>query len=129
VYANGEMRDLGPGCALAVNNVGVVAGRSGTGTLVIWKDSTSTSLGVSGDVGGIDASGVVVGSYREGSTTIAFRYADGVLQALAPPNSAASGINSRGQVAGTSDGRAFLYADARGAISARSAARAAARKG
>jgi probable HAF family extracellular repeat protein len=34
-----------------------------------------------------------------------------VLQALAPPNSAASGINSRGQVAGTSDGRAFLYAD------------------
>jgi probable HAF family extracellular repeat protein len=25
VYANGEMRDLGPGCALAVNNVGVVA--------------------------------------------------------------------------------------------------------
>ena len=109
VFASGEMRDLGPGCALAVNNTGIAAGRSGTGALVIWKDSTSTSLGVSGDVGGIDADGVVVGAYREGTTTIAFRYADGVLQPIAPPNSAASGINSRGQVSGPLDGRAFLY--------------------
>jgi probable HAF family extracellular repeat protein len=110
------MRDLdagsnGPGssCALAVNDSGTVAGRSTAGMLAIWNGSSVTSLNVAGDVGGIDSRGVVVGSYRDGASTIAFRYADGALKAIAGPNSVATGINSRGQVAGTVDGRAFIY--------------------
>ena len=109
LYAGGELRDLGAGCGLAVNNAGTVAGRSTDGTLVLWKESAVTSLGVRGDVSDIDEGGVIVGTYRDGDATLAFRYADGTLAAIAPPNSTASGINSRGQISGTVDGRAFLY--------------------
>jgi probable HAF family extracellular repeat protein len=114
IYANGEMHDLGePGsgqsCALAVNNDGVVAGRSDTGEIVIWRASGVTRLGVKGDVGGIDGSGVVVGSIRDGFTTTAFRYENGVVTTLAGANSTAAGVNARGQVVGTANGHAVLY--------------------
>lgn len=117
VYANGVMRDLGdpgsgPSCALAVNNDGVVAGRSETGEIVIWRTTGVTRLGVLGDVGGIDGSGTVVGSMRDGARTIAFKYQGGVITQLlqsASESSSATGINARGQITGTANGRAVLY--------------------
>src|SRR5436190_1637684 len=109
IYSSGEMHDLGePGsgqsCALGVNNEGVVAGRSDTGEIVIWRASGVTHLGVKGDVGGIDAFGVVVGSIREGAQTIAFRYQNGAVTPLAGANSSATAINARGQIVGTANG-------------------------
>jgi len=114
IYASGEMHDLGePGspqsCALAVNNNGVVAGRSDTGEIVIWRASGVTHLGVKGDVGGIDGSGIVVGSMRDGATTTAFRYENGAVMSLGSSNSTATGINARGQIVGTANGHAVLY--------------------
>jgi probable HAF family extracellular repeat protein len=37
IYQAGTMRDLGGGCALAVNDSGVAAGRSAAGDLVVWS--------------------------------------------------------------------------------------------
>lgn len=122
VYRDGAMQDLGTAtggatgnsCALAVNDAGVVAGRSGSGEVVIWKDGAVTHLGIQGDVGGINAAGTVVGSYAQGGTTHAYMYRDGALADLSDPAapgaaSAAKAINVRGQIAGTSNGRAFVY--------------------
>jgi probable HAF family extracellular repeat protein len=125
IYAGGALRDLEAGsnaasassCALAVNNEGVVAGRSSTGELAIWSGSSVTRLGVEGDVGGIDDRGVVVGSYRRGASSLAFMFENGVLVSLGTlggdPNagSSASRINARHQIVGSSNGRAFLYED------------------
>src|SRR5436190_8328162 len=81
IYSSGAMRDLGAGsdapgssCALAVNGVGVAAGRSSGGTLVIWNGAAVIPLGISGDGGGSDSQGVVVGSWRGGPGPRAFRY-------------------------------------------------------
>jgi probable HAF family extracellular repeat protein len=119
VYRDGAMQDLGTAtdpasgnsCALAVNESGVVAGRSGTGEIVLWGPSGITHLGVQGNVGGIDDAGTVVGAYGQGSATHAFVYRDGKLTDIggAAGSSAATAINVRGQVAGTADGHAFLY--------------------
>jgi probable HAF family extracellular repeat protein len=118
VYSNGEMRDLGdpgsgPSCALAVNNSGVVAGRSGTGEIVIWRSTGVTHLGVQGDVRAIDGAGVVVGALREGTRTVAFKYEAGPVTPLVSlagdASSIANGINARGQVVGTANGRAVVY--------------------
>jgi probable HAF family extracellular repeat protein len=98
-------------CALAVNDLGVAAGRSSTGEIVIWNRAAVTPLGIQGDVGGIDAANVVVGSYRDGASTVAFRYENGIVTPIAGPTSAASAINAKGQVVGTLNGRAFLYQD------------------
>ena len=122
IWRDGAMQDLGTAsdpaagnsCALAVNNGGIVAGRSGSGEVVTWNGASVTHLGIRGDVGGINDAGTVVGSYAQNGTTHAFMYRDGVITDLsdpAAPNaaSAAKAINARGQVAGTSSGRAFLY--------------------
>lgn len=119
VYSEGALRDLGPGseipagtsCALAVNDAGVVAGRSTTGEVVIWNGAALTRLGVQGSVGGIDGQGVVVGSYRDGTASHAFMFANGTLTTLgdAKAESAATGINAHAQIVGRSNGRAFLY--------------------
>ena len=122
IWRGGTMQDLGTAsdasagdsCALAVNDAGVVAGRSGTGEVVIWKDGAVTHLGVQGDVGGINDAGPVVGSCAQNGTTHAFMYRDGALVDLSDPAapgaaSAATAINARGQVAGTSASHAFLY--------------------
>jgi probable HAF family extracellular repeat protein len=101
------MRDLGPGCALAVNDAGLVAGRIETGELATWQDSAITRLGVKGNVGGINAAGVVVGSLADGTTTRAFVYANGAMTTL--PGEKAAAINSHGAIAGTANGHAFLY--------------------
>jgi len=122
VYRDGTMRDLGTAtdppsgasCALAVNDAGVVAGRSGSGEVVVWNATSVAHLGIQGDVGGINDAQTVVGSYAQGGTTHAFMYRGGALVDLSDPAapgaaSAAKAINARGQVAGTSNGHAFLY--------------------
>jgi probable HAF family extracellular repeat protein len=124
VYRNEVMQDLGTGtdspdgnsCALAVNNGGTVAGRSATGELVVWKDGSVTRLGVTGNVGDINGAGVVVGSYVTAGGNRAFMYRDGVLTNLGTlddsdpyATSAATAINGRNQIVGTSNGHAFLY--------------------
>lgn len=123
-WSAGTMVDLGtasdaPGssCALAVNSQGTVAGRASSGELVIWNGSAVTRLGVHGDIGDIDDRGVVVGSYRDGAASVAFRYANGALSPLGalgdnggfPADGFASGINARGQIVGRSNGLAFIH--------------------
>ncbi len=103
----GAMRDLGPGCALAVNDAGLAAGRGATGELVTWQDSTVTPLGVKGTVGAVNDAGIVVGSSTQGAGTRAFKYFNGRLTVLAGETAAA--INSRGIIAGTANGHAVLY--------------------
>ena len=119
IYENGSMRDLEPAsgsansCALAVNTNGAAAGRSSTGELVVWSSGSVTRLGVQGDVGGINGAGVVVGTYKSGEANRAFVYRNGVFADLGELGSgafsSAAAINERGQIAGTSNGRAFLH--------------------
>jgi probable HAF family extracellular repeat protein len=125
-YRNGVMHDLGTGagaatgnsCALAVNDRDVIAGRSATRELVVWKGSSLVRLGVQGDIGGINDAGTVAGTYVEGSANRAFLFRDGALIPLgtlggdgsdANASSSAAAINQRNQVVGSSNGRAFLY--------------------
>lgn len=119
-YENGALRDLGAGCALAVNNRGAVAGRSGEGDLQVWRDGAVVTLGMKGDIGGINDAGVVAGTRTAGTSSRAFVYRDGAVTDLgtlddsAPDaRSEATSINASGQVAGSSNGRAFLYQDGR----------------
>lgn len=114
VHEGESMRDLGAGCGLAVDNRGAVAGRDGSANLVIWANGGVTSLGIKGSVGGMNGSGVVVGARSTGDSTRAFIYRDGVVADLGEPTvrSEANAINDRGQVVGSLDGRAFLYAGA-----------------
>jgi probable HAF family extracellular repeat protein len=123
IYESGAMRDLdaasesgGNSCALAVNDAGVAAGRSGAGELVVWSDSGVTRLGVQGNVGDINDAGAVVGSYGEAGRTRAFLFRDGTLTDLgalgndAGAQSAATAINARDEIVGVSNGHAFVYA-------------------
>jgi probable HAF family extracellular repeat protein len=120
-WKNGVMRDLGlaadaaegSSCALAVNDRGVIAGRSATGEVVIWNGATIEHTGVQGDVGGINLNGVLAGTYNDGTTGRAFIYRAGQVTTLTPAGAhgAANAINSRNQVVGISDGRAFVWQD------------------
>lgn len=111
IHRDGAMRDLGPGCALAVNDRGQAAGRDGEGELVLWQGDAVKRLGLRGNVGGINDAGVVVGAREAGGIERAFIYREGVVTDLGEPNawSAATAINARGQVVGTHNGRAFLH--------------------
>jgi probable HAF family extracellular repeat protein len=113
LYQAGSMRDLGAGCGLAVDNNGAVAGRDGSGGLVVWASGGVTSLGIRGNVGGMNDSGVVVGARATGTSTRAFIYRDGVVADLGEPTvrSEANAINARGEIVGSMDGHAFLYRD------------------
>ena len=122
-YQSGVMRDLGTGsdstsgnsCAYAANDTGTIAGRASTGELVEWTTGGVAHLGVQGSVGGINADGVVVGSYNDAGFTRAFSYRDGVVKDLgnlgtnASTASSANAINAQGQIVGNSNGHAFLY--------------------
>ena len=120
IYDGATLRDLGPGsaqasgnsCALAVNNAGLVAGRSTTGDLVIWDGSSVISIGKQGAIGAMNDRGVVVGAYKDGENTRAFSFENGTLTALVVSpegGSSATDINTRGQIVGAANGRAFLY--------------------
>jgi probable HAF family extracellular repeat protein len=66
-------------------------------------------------VGGLNAS-TLVGGYRDGTSTRAFRYDSGTLTWLQPLGDAngfgmATGINNRGEVIGQSNGHAVAYAN------------------
>jgi probable HAF family extracellular repeat protein len=119
IWREGTMQDLGTAtdpatgnsCALAVNDAGTVAGRAGSGEVVIWNGTSVTHLGVQGNVGGINDAGAVAGSYGQAGARHAFVYRDGALADIggAAASSTAAAINARGQVAGTAGGHAFLY--------------------
>ena len=118
VWQGGTMTDLGRGaeasgnsCALAVNDRGAVAGRASTGELVLWQGGVVRSLGIRGDVGDMNDSGVVVGTRTEGATSRAFVFANSELTELGDPavRSEATAVNARGQVVGGANGRAFVY--------------------
>ena len=117
-WKNGVMRDLGlasdvegSSCALAINDQGVIAGRSSSRELVIWNGSAITRLGVQGDVGGINRFGVLVGTYDTGGMTRGFKYSNGTLTPLGTPGmySSAEGINAKGEIVGTHNGRAVIF--------------------
>ena len=122
LWHDGAMVDLaaasgtasGASCGLAVNDRGVVAGRVASGELVVWNGAAVTSLGVTGDIGAINDSGLVVGSYADGSVKRAFAWQDGVLRDLGAPSATASlatAVNARGEIVGQANGHAFLYRD------------------
>lgn len=121
IYRNGAIEDLGTGggaadgaaCALAVNNSGVVAGRSATGELVMWSGGAVTKLGIHGNVAAMNDAGAIVGSYKDTGVERAFVYRDGHVADvadLAAPSFATS-INTNGDVVGSANGRAFLYSN------------------
>ena len=119
LYDGSTMRDLGTGsttagnaCGLAVNDQGLVAGRASSGELVVWSNGAVTGLGITGTVGGMNGSGVVVGARNVGTTTRAFIYQGGTVSEIGDAGrSEATAINDRGAVVGASAGRAFLYQD------------------
>jgi probable HAF family extracellular repeat protein len=124
IYRDGVMRDLAAStpagtqsCAYAVNNDGVAAGLVGS-EVVVWRASGMTRLGIEGWVGGINDAGTVVGSFKFGASSRAFLWNGGAIVNLGTlggsdtdpyTSSEATAINSRGQIAGASNGRAFLY--------------------
>lgn len=113
VYREGQLVDLAAGepgnsCALAVNDFGVAAGRSGTGELVVWQDGGTTPLGVKGNVTAINDAGLVVGSYTAGGEQRAFAWEGGTLRDLGTgAGSTANDVNSRGEIVGGAHGHAF----------------------
>src|SRR5689334_20319087 len=92
-WKDGVMRDLGlasddtegSSCALAINDQGLIAGRSSSREVVIWNGTAVTRLGIQGNVGGINRFGVLAGTYDVGGgMTRAFRYANGQVTPLGP---------------------------------------------
>jgi len=122
LWHDGTMLDLaavsgtagGASCGLAVNDHGVVAGRAGNGALVVWNGPSVAALGVTGDIGAINDSGLVVGGYDDAGVKRAFAWQDGVLRDLGAPSASASSataVNARGEIVGQANGHAFLYRD------------------
>jgi len=120
-WKDGVMRDLGmadPGgssCALAINDQGVIAGRSSAREVVVWNGSAVTRLGITGDVGGINRFGVVVGTFDAGGIDRAFKYSSGRVTPLGTAGvaSAANAINAKGEIVGTQGGRATVFETSR----------------
>ena len=116
-WKDGVMRDLGmaeaggSSCALAINDQGVIAGRSSSREIVVWKGAAVTRLGIQGDAGGINRFGVVVGTFDAGGASRAFKYANGTVTPLGTDGvaSEAHAINSKGEIVGTQDGRAIVF--------------------
>jgi probable HAF family extracellular repeat protein len=120
VWQGGTMTDLGRGaaasgnsCALAVNDQGLAAGRASTGELVLWRSGNVEPLGFSGDIGDMNASGLVVGTREADGARQAFAYRDGVVTGLGDASvpSEATAVNARGDIVGRANGRAFLFRD------------------
>jgi probable HAF family extracellular repeat protein len=126
LYRDGRIEDLGTAngtaggnsCALAVNDSGVAAGRSGAGELVIWSGGSIAHLGIEGNIGGIDGAGMVVGTRVEGASSRAFMYARGAVTTLGTlggddpaGSSGATALNARGEIVGSSNGHAVVFED------------------
>src|SRR6185436_13946644 len=117
IHDGDALRDLGTGsavagnsCGLAINDQGIVVGRASSGELVVWSGGGVTGLGIQGNVGGINGSGVVVGARNDGTATRAFIYRDGaVADLVATAPSEATAINERGDVVGAANGHAFIH--------------------
>ena len=119
IYRHGVMEDLGTAsdvaggnsCALAVNDAGIVAGRSATGELVVWNARNVTRLGIHGNVAAMNGAGAIVGSYTDTGVERAFLYSDGKVTDLGAAGSPgfATGVNDNTDVVGSVSGRAFLY--------------------
>ena len=113
-WTNGALTDLGAGCATAINAAGLIGGHTPAGDLVLWNGSTTTPLGINGDITGINTQGLVVGSYKDSAgATHGFTWYAGQLTTLPDvPGSTttlANGVNAPGQVVYTGAGRGFVY--------------------
>jgi probable HAF family extracellular repeat protein len=112
--------------ARAINAAGQVAGHHheaaafGDHNPFLFSGGRVVNLGgAGGSIGaqasGINDSGMVVGSVLSNSRRRAFVFAQGTMSYLGEfsqfGTSAASAINGRAQIVGTSDGRAFVYAN------------------
>jgi probable HAF family extracellular repeat protein len=124
VHAGGMVDVFGPASthAVAINNPGQVVGdyvAAGKGIHpFLYSEGNFTDLGTLGGTFSVanavnDAGSVVGNSTITGGQNHAFVYDDGVMTDLAPSTraSTANGINNHGQIVGTMDGRAFLYAN------------------
>lgn len=135
----GEMIDLGPGQANAINNLGAVVGRGNLlgsyDRATLWQGGAAVDLGVLGGVVscalGVSDSGYVVGWTDTIDPTViehAFKWADEDGNGQADPGemldldvlgtrySGALGVNNHGQAVGwagtnDSDVRAFIWSD------------------
>ena len=112
-WKDGVNTDLGPGCATAINNNGVIAGRDATNNLQVWNGGTVTPLGINGDAAGINDSGTVAGTYKASDgTSYAFTWSNGQVTNIATGASIfATAINAAGHVVYNAGGNAFLYRD------------------
>src|SRR4051812_23312897 len=115
-WKDGALTELGPGCAEAINNRGVIAGVDGQGNVVIWTGATPTPLGFAGDVTGINDSGTLVGwNHGVDNRSHAWMYANGQRIELPDGGSAsgatANGINNAGQVIINAGGNGYVYKD------------------
>ena len=113
-WKQGTLTDLGPGCAEAVNEHGVIAGIDAHGGVVVWNGSTRpTPLGFGGDVTGINEGGTIVGSTptAAGGNT-PWMYANGVRSELpsgGSPSATANGVNNAGEIIIDANGQGFVY--------------------
>ena len=112
-WKDGATTDLGPGCATAINNNGVIAGRDGANNLQVWNGTRVTPLGLNGDAAGINDSGTVVGTYKAADgTSYAFTWSNGQVTPIATGSSIfATAINAAGHVVYNAGGSAYLYRD------------------
>jgi probable HAF family extracellular repeat protein len=134
LWEDGKIIDLGtlPGgdfaFATAINNRGQVVGysstvASGTNHAFLWEDGKMTDLGtlpganpdafIGGRASDINNRGQVAGFSSVPNGEHAFLWEDGKMTDLrtlpGAVNSSASGINSRGQIVGTSNGHTVLW--------------------
>ena len=112
-WKDGKLTDLGPGCADAINNRGVIVGRDSAGNLWMRSGATVTPLGFAGYATGINDAGIVVGWYQDASNASRpYMYANGQRSDLPMQGSAtasANAINNRNQVLVNAGGTGYIY--------------------
>ena len=99
MWKDGQVTELFPGCATAVNDNGLIGGYDPSFNAVIWDHGTLTSLGVPGEVKRISNSGwATIGATidrRPYVYTPSYLYRDGQVTDL--PNGCAA-LNNRNQI-------------------------------
>ena len=129
LYSNGSMQDLGTlggrtSTAYGVNNLGQVVGESddtpnqppnqGSQHAFLYSEGLMQNLGTLGGdnsiANGINNNGQVVGRAKlPNHVALPFVWENGLMQGLGTNPGEATGINSRGEVVGSSNGNIFLY--------------------